>query len=470
MDIIQAVEAYNNILITGGAGVGKTYQTNLIIEHLSKLKRKFSVCAMTGLASQHLHYGMTVHRFLGTGSYTNKEDFTKLEEKLNFNENLESISHISTIIIDEVSMMRTDYLELMALVLKRARTLNNLLMGNRIDYMVDLPFGGYQLIFVGDFCQLPPVVKKGESVPCKWIFQHQLFKEAQFRVFNFTDTKRTSDPLFANTLNKIRVGYCDSEAYNMIKEREGVKFEDEATVLMSRVESVRLYNDARLKKHEGTAIDIDGIVSIRKEYADNSSEQEIKKIYREVIFGSGLEKKISLKIGCKVMLLSNNPEMNYSNGSQGILLGTKFYDSKNYEFKNNKDHFFVLDHKYFGECLHILLNDGVDVVVPKKQFPIYGHSFDAKGKRLADATFYQHPISLGYGLSIHKCQGMSLDNMLLDCALIFAPGQFYVGLSRARSLKGLSLFNFHKNYVMADDEAVNFYLKISEFSPGEIYA
>lgn len=466
MKMMQAVQDCHNILITGGAGVGKTYHTNKIIEHLKSINRKFAVCAMTGLASQHLHFGMTIHRFLQTGAYTRKDDILALEDKLSFEENLSSISHVTTIIIDEVSMMRTDYLELVDIILKRARSYHNMNLGMRIDYMCDLPFGGYQLILVGDFCQLPPVVKKDEKVPCKWVFQHQIFKDAKFRVYNLIETKRTSDPLFANTLNKIRVGYCDADSYTMIKEREAAVLNKEGTVLMSRVENVRMYNESRLGREDGAKIELEGIVSIRKEAA---SEKEVKALYREVINNSGLDKTITLKVGCKVIILSNNPEMNYSNGSQGVLLGTKFFDEHNNSFMDNQNFTYQLDYKYFGECLHILLDSGVDVIVPKKQFSLYGSDFDINGKRLIDALFFQYPVALGYGLSIHKAQGMSLSSMVLDCAKIFSPGQFYVGLSRATSLQGLSIFNFHKSYVMADEDAVNFYVKISQFQPGEIY-
>jgi ATP-dependent DNA helicase PIF1 len=465
--LIQAIEDGDNVLLTGGAGVGKTYHTNQVIEHLKRKGRKFAVCAMTGLASQHLHFGMTIHRFLSIGGKTKKEDIGDLVDTESFNENLNSVCHVSAIIIDEVSMMRADFLELMDAVLREARSRHNIISGKRIEYKQREPFGGYQIIFVGDFCQLPPVVPEDESVPCKWIFQHKLFIEAKFRIYNLTETKRTNDPAFANTLNKIRVGYCDKEAYEMIWKRADAKIDGEGTILMSRVQGVKDYNELRLKSHTGELLKLSGNVTIREEL--QGFDKVVKRLYVQAIKESGLDKELTLKVGCKVMLLSNNPEMGYSNGSQGIVLGTKKFDNMSYVFTSNSGLVHELDYKYFNECLHILLDSGEDVVVPKKPYNIYGHEFDENGKRKVDATFWQYPVTLGYAVSIHKSQGMSLDKMILDCKNIFADGQFYVGLSRARSLEGLSVLNFHKDYVRADNDAVDFYLKISEFTQGEIY-
>ena len=100
---------------------------------------------------------------------------------------------------------------------------------------------------------------------------------------------------------------------------------------------------------------------------------------------------------------------------------------------------------------------------------MYSNQVDSNGKRIIDVTYYQYPITLGYAISAHKSQGMSLDHVIFDCSKIFTEGQFYVGLSRARSLKGLSLLNFHPSYIRADQDAVEFYLKISGREQGEVY-
>jgi hypothetical protein len=465
--LINAIDDGDNVLLTGGAGVGKTFHTNEIINHLKNKNKKFAVCAMTGLASQHLHFGMTIHRFLQVGNKTKKSDIDELLDSDSFMENLETICGVSAIIIDEVSMMRSDFLELMNEVLKNARYQYNLKNKIVLDHKENLPFGGYQIILVGDFCQLPPVVPGEEKVPCKWIFQHKLFLDGKFRVFNLTEVKRTNDPTFALTLNKVRVGYCDDIAFDMISKRNEAVINGEGTVLMSRINGVKYYNEERLNHHDGELLLLQGNVSVREELKDQ--ENLIRKLYRTAISESGLDKEIRLKIGCKIMLLTNNSEMGYSNGSQGVVLGTKTFDILSNQFTDNEQFTHDLDYKYFGECLHVLLDSGREVVVPKKAYNIFGNSFDAKGKRLVDVTFWQYPVTLGYAVSIHKSQGMSLNNMILDCSKIFADGQFYVGLSRARSLEGLSILNFNKHYIKADEDAVNFYLKISELKQGEIY-
>ncbi len=465
--LMQAIDDGDNVVLTGGAGVGKTYNINLVIENLRKQGHKFAVCAMTGLASQHLHFGMTIHRFLQIGGKTKRYDINELSMQEHFIANLDSVGHIKAIIIDEVSMMRSDFMELMDEVLKLARIRRNIVEGKIMDSRELMPFGGYQLILVGDFCQLPPVVPEDDAVPCRWIFQHPLFVEAKFRIYNLTETKRTSDPAFATTLNKVRVGFCDDAAYDMIWKRNEAKIDGEGTVLMSRVQGVKEYNEMRLKNHDGDSIVLNGFVQVREEI--QSFENMVKRLYRTAITESGLDKMIVLKTGCKVMLLANSADMAYSNGSQGIFLGTKNFDDMSCIFVDCQGNKHDLDYKYFGECLHIMLDSGIDVVVPKRPYHVYGTEFDENGKRKADVSFFQYPVTLGYAVSIHKSQGMSLSKMILDCRKIFADGQFYVGLSRARSLEGLSILNFHRDYIRADQDAVNFYLKISTMKQGDIY-
>jgi len=468
-EIIQAVDDGDNILLTGGAGVGKTYHSNMIIDHMLSKKRKFAVCALTGLASQHLHFGMTIHRFLGIGNKTSMESFDDLMREPMFVANLDSLMDVTAILIDEVSMMRTDLLGLIDLVLKELRARKNLRDGLSVNRSHHRPFGDYQVIYVGDFCQLPPVVKKDESVPYKWIFQHPLFIEAEFRVYNLLEVKRTDDLKLATLYNKVRVGYLDKESEEIIASRNNAKSSVDATTLMSRIESVKTYNEKRIRDESGEEIILSGIVSIREEIKDNGDDKEIRNLYRVAISESGLVKDIYTKIGCKLMLLANNTDMDYSNGSQGKLLDIKRFSDDNNTFTNEEGKLIDLDFRYFGECLIVLLDNGRKVVVPRKPYHVYGHGFDEKGKRLIDASFYQYPVILGYGISIHKSQGMSLANMVLDCKQIFAEGQFYVGLSRGRSLDGISLLNFNKAYLRADPLAVNFYLQLASYKQGQIY-
>ena len=467
MELIQAIDRGENILLTGGAGVGKTYHTNKVIEHLRNKGRKFAVCAMTGLASQHLHFGMTLHRFLGIGNKTSKDSFLSLRDDDTFTKNLDSISHVSAIIIDEVSMMRTDLLELIDLVLKEARQIQDAKEGKIFQRDHEKPFGGYQIIMVGDFCQLPPVVKKDERVPFKWIFQHPLFMEARFRIYNLTEIKRTDDIRLATMLNKIRVGYIDVESEELIASRLNAPSSLDATVLMSKLDKVNSYNEQRLNHEDGQTHVLKGIVSIREEIKESGDEKRIKSLYYTALSEAGLPKEINVKIGCRVMILANNPDMDYSNGSQGTLINIKEFDELSNIFTDSKGNVKYLDYRYFSECLIVRLDDEREVVVPRKPYNIYGNDFDEKGRRLVDAAYYQYPIVLGYSISVHKSQGMSLSSMILDCDQIFSDGQFYVGISRARSIEGLSIMNFKKHYVRADKDAVDFYLRAASIPNGE---
>jgi hypothetical protein len=236
---------------------------------------------------------------------------------------------------------------------------------------------------------------------------------------------------------------------------------------MSRVKSVEEFNKQRLLNEPGTMHTLSGIISVREEL--KCDDKLVRKLYSQILKEVPVEKSIDVKLGCRVMLLANNPTMGYMNGSQGILKDIVQIQSEYPVWTNNQGITIDLDYTYFGECLHVLLDDGRDVLVSKKAYKLYGNSFDDEGRRLADLVFFQFPITLGYAVSIHKSQGMSLDRMILDCSKIFADGQLYVGVSRARSLAGMSVLNFHRDYIKADQDAVDFYLKIGTYKQGQIY-
>jgi hypothetical protein len=153
---------------------------------------------------------------------------------------------------------------------------------------------------------LPPVVKKDESVPCKWIFQHQLFLDAKIRVYNLLEVKRTTDLKLATLCNKIRVGYLDKESEELIAARANAVSTMDATVLMSRINNVKDYNERRINSETGDAIVLSGGVKIRDEVKGEGDSNKIKMLYRVAISESGLEKDIKVKVGCKIMLLANN--------------------------------------------------------------------------------------------------------------------------------------------------------------------
>ena len=454
--ILKKARSGGNIFITGGAGVGKTFLSNKIIDHFYNSNKKLAVTAMTGLASQHLSFGQTIQRFTLTGGYTSLKDLDKLVNAKYFKMMNRKIADVDAIMIDEISMMRPDYIHLLDAVLRRVMFLHYEGTGKHM-----LPFGGKQLIAVGDFLQLPPVIMREENMLLNYAFQTEAWEKAKFTIAMLTEVKRQSDLEFIETLNKFRVGYVDKDAIDMMRSRENVKQEHNPIMLMSKIKKVQTYNNELLKSHNGKEEVLSGIIRVGSHL--EGRDDIIKMRYREVLAEAGLDKEIFVKIGCRVMCLANETTMDISNGMLGTLIGFKLVDEMSDTYFDEKGERYDLDYKFHGECLEVEFDDGRRRLIPRKEFRIKskeGYVSDKTGEPLNDIQYWQYPIAVGYAISIHKSQGMSLDNVHLDCSGIFADGQLYVGASRAKTLQGLSISNFMAGYVRANQHAVDYYMNL----------
>lgn len=454
--ILQKVKDGKNLFVTGGAGVGKTFTSNKIIDMFYNSSKKLAVCAMTGLASQHLSFGQTIQRFALTGGYTSVSDFENLIGSKFFNKLNRQIADVDSIMIDEISMMRPDYIHLLDKVLRHVMWLHYEQSGNHL-----LPFGGKQIIAVGDFLQLPPVVMREENMLLNYAFETKAWSDAKFSVALLTEVKRQNDMPFIETLNKFRVGFVDKEAADMMRSREEIKQEHRPIMLMSKIKKVEAFNNEMLKLHDGKEEALSGIIKVGKHL--EGRDDIIRMRYREVLAEAGLNKEIFVKTGCRVMCLANDPIMDISNGMLGTLIGFKCFDEHNYSYTDEKGEVHDLDYKYFGECLEVEFDDGRRRIITRKEFNVKnreGYTNDKSGEPLNDIQYWQYPVAVGYAISIHKSQGMSLDSVHVDCSGIFAEGQLYVGVSRARSLEGLSVSNFTSGYVMANQKAVDYYMNL----------
>ena len=194
--MLEAVNEGRNILITGGAGTGKSYNIRKIIEWAESEDINIARTALTGMASLQFDCGETLHRCLGLGFNKNVGDLNKITRSYIFRtEKRWEIESIDIIIIDEISMLRSDTLELCNAVFQYV-------MDN------DEPFGGKQVIFSGDFMQLPPIVRPEEKniVTKPWAFQSELWEKLELEIIYLTEIKRQDDPQFAQALNTIRAG------------------------------------------------------------------------------------------------------------------------------------------------------------------------------------------------------------------------------------------------------------------------
>lgn len=419
------IEAYNdgrNICITGGAGTGKSYTMGKVIEYFDEQGIQVARTAMTGMASLQLPEGETVHSCFKTGLHNNKLHLINVVTSYIFqNETQYALKILDAIIIDEISMMRSDFLELLDAVLKYV-------MQN------EEPFGGKQVIFSGDFMQLPPVVKEDEDVHIKnnfWAFESPVWHELNLKIIYLTEIKRQDDVNFANALNMIRAGAVNQSVNDYFFSTYKHKFPEqvEPVKLLSTNREVEINNMARLKTLPAPQEHYQASISADNEYYR-------KKIINDVV----AMEHLYLKEGCQVMILKNNKGL-YVNGSMGEYLGK-------HKIKNDKE--------IEVDALKVRLfdNDAVVFIEPNE----WTIEKTVDGQKHVYASFVQFPVKLGYAITIHKSQGMSIDYLEVNLGKCFADGMAYVALSRARKYDGLRVTNWKPSAVKCNKKAFDFYM------------
>ncbi len=403
--IIKAlIERFNegkNILLTGQAGVGKTYILNEFLDHLRDEDCSFALAGSTGVAALNIG-GTTTHRLFGINRASNIEEFEKLRTAeymvgRTHKSRMDDLATVDVIIIDEVSMIGKSLLELFDFVLRKANK-------------TEEPFGGKQIIFSGDFLQLPPINDE-------FAFLSPVWKDARFSVIHLTKVHRQDDPVFLEVLSKLRVGTYDDQVEEFINERiwDG-DVDDRATKLYSRNKSVDKENERLLKSLPGKEVSYEAI--------GEGYEGDLKSLSNSIL----APEKLSLKVGAKVMSLKNDEDLLYVNGSVGKVT------------------------KLDKHSVRVLFEDGEEAVITRSSWSLK----NTKGEVVA--SIEQIPLKLAYAITMHKSQGMSIDGELfIDCDGIRTPGQFYVAISRVRDFKKLKIVNFNKSLVTADKTAVSFY-------------
>lgn len=418
-EILDAIHAGCNVFVTGSAGSGKTF----LASAYAKKARDTILTATTGVAALNLG-GETIHRVLGIGTASRDFEAGKIIGKWNKIKKSSApwdkakwdlIQSIDTIIIDEVSMLRRDQFELIDIVLSSVK--DN-----------PLPFGGVQMILVGDFFQLPPVVthyelNKYSDLVSPYCFQSQLWGQAGFQSFNLDTNYRQGEGEFLDALEKIRVGIVDDSIKEMMESRinANLGIGMEPVKLFSKKDTVNQENISCLKKLPGDKIlstaDFDG-----KEYDIKILEKECP-AESELFYGEGAQ----------VMMLTNEPSGKWVNGTMGII-------------KN-------------ADPVRIKLSTGETVSLKTHKWERVVHKVMPNGtvSTATVATMEQFPFKLAYATTIHKSQGLTLDYIDIDLQNCFAPGQAYVALSRARTLEGLRLRGWDPKSVKVDEKVKRFY-------------
>ena len=395
----QQLQAYDLIantnssfFLTGRAGTGKT----TFLRNVQKMvDKQFITLAPTGVAAI-LAGGDTIHSFFGLPmDVCMPGTMGKMSEA-----RILTLIHTDTIIIDEVSMVRCDIIDAIDYTMRK--TLRS-----------SLPFGGKQVIFVGDMFQLPPVLKKGvesdlmhdlyHADDC-FFYKADVIKRMRMVKIEFQKVYRQEDEAFLKILESIRLNKTTPEILMRLNERVCQPTKEDGTVIT-------------LASLNRTADDIN-----QKKLAEIEAEEFT---YEGTVTGKFEEKRfpvdmtLKLKVGAQVMFTRNDPKKRWVNGTIGTVS------------KLSKDE------------IKVTTDSGDTYVVPNCSWESYSYEYDKEARKMKKelmGTFTQYPLRLAWAITVHKSQGMTFDKLYLDLSRgMFAAGQLYVALSRVRSLGGLFL-------------------------------
>ena len=402
VSVIDAIEnTRDNILILGNAGSGKS----TFLRTIRKLMKNVMVLAPTGIAAINAN-GATIHSGIGVpvkpyvpmilnGEFVNMSSVFKDRAKL--------LRKIDTIIIDEISMVRPDLLDNVADILRVARR-------------SDKPFGGVRMIMIGDLGQLPPVVKDDKMLygfyDSRYFFSSKALLASGFKVFKFERIYRQNDVRFVNMLNEIRDGKLSEDNISLIKDRMGLTPNPDCVTICSTNKEASDINSYYMERLSGKAVRYDAIM-----------EDDFPK-------DAPCEINLTLKKKAKVVLTKNGE--GFVNGSTGEVMD-------------------LLDH-----IIRVRLNDGHIVEVSpntwvKERYTLNGRQVET----ISLGAITQFPIRLGYAITSHKSQGMTIDNVIIDMGRSFEYGQIYTALSRCRSLDGLFIKTDITKKILPPEKAIS---------------
>ena len=375
--IIAMLKAGTNIFLTGAAGTGKSYTVNELKDHFTPL-----LLAPTGIAATHIG-GETLHSFFGFP--VDKEAGMKKYNREKKELMRDVLKKFDLLIIDEISMVH-DYL-LTWMEIRFA------------EVGVELP----AMLFVGDFYQLPPVCRDDVAL---YAFESEFWHKHGFHTIELTEVKRTDNIAFAKALMDLRKGEVSKKSKKILKELASHKISDDYTHLYSTNKDAFAHNRYMLDKIKNKTF----VYEMSEGFLGEESqrfEYDLKKGFLK----SRFENKLFLKEGAIVIFTKNDKDKKFYNGKKGIVT------------KLERDAVYI---------------DGVRIDQETIEINSY-KKVNGKTKEILIGRVTQYPMKLGYAITIHKSQGMSIDKLHVDISYIFAPGQAYVALSRARDPQNTSL-------------------------------
>lgn len=402
---LQLIEFSNrSVFLTGKAGTGKS----TFLRHIaSTTKKKHVVLAPTGIAAINAG-GSTLHSFFKLPFHPLLPNDTRYSARnirgtLKYNgEKVKMIRELELIIIDEISMVRADIIDFIDKVLRiYSRNMSQ-------------PFGGKQLLMVGDIYQLEPVVRDEDRqllqpfYPSSFFFDAHVFRQKQVVSIELRKVYRQSDPVFIGILDNIRTSMATDRDLSLLNKRVGGTIDEDegklAITLSTTRDTVDFINNEHLSRLPGDPVIFTG--------ATNGE-------FPETMMPTPIQ--LELKVGAQVIFVKNDIERRWVNGTLGTVIG--------------------LDDD--GARIYIRKESGEELDVERERWSNCRYTFNEVEKRIEEeeiGSYVQFPVRLAWAITIHKSQGLTFNNVKIDFGHgVFAGGQTYVALSRCTSLEGISL-------------------------------
>lgn len=423
---IQIIQFTNNSLfLTGKAGTGKSTFLRYIA---ATTKKKYVVLAPTGIAAINAG-GSTLHSFFKLPFHplvpTDKRySVRNVRNTMKYNgDKCKLLREVELIIIDEISMVRADIIDFIDKILR---------VYNR---NMREPFGGKQLLLVGDIYQLEPVLKEEDRqllqpfYPSSYFFDAKVFQDYPLVSIELNKVYRQTDPHFISILDHIRVNQVSDSDFSLINQRVGAQIEsvskqgDDFTITLStRRDIVDWINNEELNKLNGEPTMFLG--EIKGEFPENSLPTPIE---------------LNLKVGAHIMFIKNDIEKQWVNGTLGIVIG--------------------IDEE--SGILYVRTEEGEDLQVQREMWENIRYLFNEEEQRIEEeqiGTYIQFPVKLAWAITVHKSQGLTFKNVNIDFSGgVFAGGQAYVALSRCTSLEGIVLKEpLRRNEIFVRSEVTQF--------------
>ena len=431
-----------HVFLTGKAGTGKTTFLRKLIQLTHK---KAMICAPTGIAAINAA-GVTIHSLfqLPFGAFFPDAAAGIISQNITFNFNTPKtivkhlnmqgnkrrmIQELELLVIDEVSMLRADMLDAIDFSLRYIRRNRN------------IPFGGVQLLFIGDLHQLPPVVKNDEWRVMAGFYKSIYFFDALALQENppvyieLDKIYRQNDSVFINLLNNLRNNQITAEDTALLKQHFRQDFKPDTDE-----------NYITLTTHNNKADTINRERLTQLKTKSYFFDAKITGDFNEHAYPN--DKRLELKVGAQIMFIKNDmtAEKRYYNGKIGVV---HHIEKDVVEIELPEDKVVIQISPYTWENVKYKLNEATNEI----------------DENVA-GSFVQYPIKLAWAITVHKSQGLTFDKAIIDIGDAFAPGQAYVALSRLRSLKGLVLTSHLRETGLQQDQNIHYFSKTKQ--PNEV--